>query len=439
MYYKPDNTLAQRREMLVLNGKRLQQALVENVVLQAGGWAPRVDDEGMRAAGNWSNEGYLGPQVLKPGEFGVAELGPGEKIQNYGYDNHSDPNTIFVRLPEGMKSLDGANIQIGMREKWMRVWNKNNLVFRNLTLQHFNGYHMSSAFEVEWFWSGRDNHNWLFDNVQISDNGGQGANVSWIRNATFRNCSFDNNGDHGMALIARDALFEDTTFNNNGWRRTGQGLWFALQNATFRRCTANGNNGFGLRNDHSGHYLNFENCEFNDNRREGGIFFEISQGPITMKNSEIANNKECGMRIISASNVTLDGVRFLYNEGAQIFFEADKRNTHLMFSQLGTNVPLPYPFVKNWTVKNSTFITKGHDSTIYGKTWWGGVPAAYVDWFKNEFQGSNNRYWNTDNPKPFNIASAWDRKDWVYADLKGWQEATGSDVGSVWAAPIKTQ
>jgi hypothetical protein len=186
---------------------------------------------------------------------------------------------------------------------------------------------------VEWFWSGRDNHNWLFDNVQISDNGGQGANVSWIRNATFRNCSFDNNGDHGMALIARDALFEDTTFNNNGWRRTGQGLWFALQNATFRRCTANGNNGFGLRNDHSGHYLNFENCEFNDNRREGGIFFEISQGPITMKNSEIANNKECGMRIISASNVTLDGVRFLYNEGAQIFFEADKRNTHLMFSQ----------------------------------------------------------------------------------------------------------
>jgi hypothetical protein len=89
-------------------------------------------------------------------------------------------------------------------------------------------------------------------------------------------------------------------------------------------------------------------------------------------------------------------------------------------------------------VKNCTFVTKGADSTIYGKIWWGGNPQAYVDWFKNEFTGSNNRYWNADNAKPFNIASAWDRKDWVYADLKGWQEATGSDVGSVWAAPAKT-
>jgi len=435
MYYKPDNTLAQRREMLFLNGRTLKQKLVENIVYKPGGWAPRVDDAGMRAAGNWSNEGYLGPTVLQPGEFGVAELGPGETIQNYGYEKHPDPNTIFLRLPADVVSLDGAKIEVPMRSQWLRLFSKNNLVLRNITVQEFNPYDASSVFEVEWFWSGRDNHDWTLDNVSISDNGGVAANISWVRALTFRNCRFNRNGSTGASFIARDLLCEDTIFSNNGWRNTGHGLWFALQNAMFRRCAANENNDFGFRNDSADHYLTFEKCEFNRNKRSGGIFFEISQGPITLKNCDILDNAECGFRAISAQNVTLDGCRLINNEGAQIFIEADKRNTHLMFSMLGTNVPLDFPYMKNWTVKNSTLVAKGKDGSIYSKVWWGGDPSAYVAWFGHEFHGGNNRYWNPDNPKSFNIAAAWERKDWEWADLAGWQKATGADAGSVWKAP----
>jgi hypothetical protein len=430
MYYKPDNTLAQRREMLFVNGQRLSQKLIENVVYKPGGWTPKVDDEGMRGAGNWSNEGYLGPDVLQPGEFGVAELGPGETIQNFGYNGHNSPNTLFMRLPDGVNTIEGAQIEVSTRDKWLRVWNKNNLVFRNLTVRGFNPYDQGSVFEVEWFWSGRDNHDWLFENVSMSDNGGVAANISWVRALTLRNCQFSGNGSSAMSLIARDVRCEDTRFSNNGWRNVGHGLWFALQNASFVRCEANENNGFGFRNDHSGHYLTFENCQFNRNKREGGIFFEISQGPITLKNCDIRDNVGCGMRAISAQNVTLDGCNLINNEGTQVFIEADKRNTHLMFSMLTTNVPLEYPYMKNWTVKNSTFVAKGPEGSIFSKIWWGGVPQAYTDWFKNEFQGQNNRYWSPDNPKPFNIAQAWDRKDWTWADLKEWQQATGSDEGS---------
>lgn len=434
-YYKPDKTLAQRREILLLNGRPLKQAMVENIAYKPGGWEPRVDDEGMRGKGNWSNEGYLGPGVLKPGEFGVRELGPNERIQNYGFDGGADANTIFLRLPEGMASLEKARIEIGVRPKFLRVLNKNNLAWRNIAVEGFASYWGGTALEVEWFWSGRDNHDWLFERCDFRFNGGVGLRMDWVRAATLRRCTFRGNGDHGMSSISRDSLFEDCDFSNNGTRHQGHGLWFAMQNALFRRCSADGNAGFGFRNDHSGHYLTFEDCRFNNNTRQGGIFFEIAQGPITMRRCEVARNKESGMRIISVNNVSLDSCRFIENEGAQVFIEADKRNTHLLFLQAGTNVPLEYPYMKNWKVENCLFVARGEGSSIWSKIWWGGSPPAYVDWFKNEFSGRGNRYWSPDTPRPFNVSSAWDRKDWVWTDLAGWKAATGSDENSVWGPP----
>jgi hypothetical protein len=442
-YYKQDEAIGQRREILVVNGRRFKQKLVENLVYNKGGWAPRVNDEGMRAEGNWRYEGYVGPQVLEPGEFGVAEMGPGETIAGNGYDGHSDPNTIFLRLPDDVPTLDDATIEVGVRPQWLRVFNKNNLVLRNLVVENHAANWGGAAFEVEWFQSRRDNRNWLIDRCAVRGNGGEGARIHWVRGITVRGSTFADNGDNGMALILRDALMEDCTLTGNGWRggakgmkSGGHGMWFAARNLTARRVTATGNNGFGIRNDHSGEHLTFEQCRFSENLDEGGAYFEIAWGPVTLRDTQIANNAGCGLRVLSTSGLTLERCRVIDNEVAQLYLEADKRNVHLMFDAFGVDYPIPYPYVRRTAVRDSVLATRrGRDSAIYSKIHWGGDPAAYVAWFGNEFTGSGNRYWNPDNDRPFNVASAWERKDWTWVDLTGWREATRSDADSTWATP----
>jgi hypothetical protein len=50
----------------------------------------------------------------------------------------------------------------------------------------------------------------------------------------------------------------------------------------------NGNYGFGLRQDGMGEYAVIERCQFNGNRINGGMMWEITYGPITVRDARSA-------------------------------------------------------------------------------------------------------------------------------------------------------
>jgi hypothetical protein len=142
-YYSPPNILLHRKEIVFINGKRLEPAILENynytdpkgrVYNEVG----LLIEEKPNAEGGYEYIGYAGHDVLKPGQFGVAQLGPGEE----DYDNHEYPNSIFIRLPESMNGLSGASIEVGMAEAALAIQvAKDNLVIRNLVFKHFATYY----------------------------------------------------------------------------------------------------------------------------------------------------------------------------------------------------------------------------------------------------------------------------------------------------------
>jgi hypothetical protein len=408
--------------------------MVENIAYKPGGWEPRVDDEGMRGKGNWSNEGYLGPGVLKPGEFGVRELGPNERIQNYGFDGGADANTIFLRLPEGMASLDKTRIEIGTREKFLRVLNKNNLVWRNIVVEGFASYWGGTALEVEWFWSGRDNHDWLFEGCDFRFNGGVAC--AWTGCAPLR-CGAVRSGATATtgcraSRATRSSKTATSPTTARAMRATACGSpcrtpssAAAAPTATRASASATTTRATTSRLRTAASTATRVRAASSSRSRRGRSPCAAARWRATKSRDAHHQRQQC-----FAGRLPLHRER-----GAQVFIEADKRNTHLLFLQAGTNVPLEYPYMKNWKVENCLFVARGEGSSIWSKIWWGGSPPAYVDWFKNEFSGRGNRYWSPDTPRPFNVSSAWDRKDWVWTDLAGWKAATGSDENSVWGPP----
>lgn len=447
-YYSPPNILLHRREIVFINGERLEPAIIEryNYTDPRGRIYNDVGlliEENPNAEGGYEYLGYAGHEVLEPGQFGVAELGPGEE----NYDGHDHPNSIFIRLPDGMDNLAGADIEIGWAKAALAIQvAKDNLVIRNLVFKHFASY-----YNTHWgpavIWKRPGDHrwgkNWLIEDCDFIDNGGKCLRLNNLDGATVRRLRVLHNGQMGMSWgDSKNGLMQDCDISDNNWRgemvdyvlHTCGGFDVSGNDMTYERITANRNYGFGIRFDVHGTNITMRDCEMKDNKRDGGLFHEIEWGPIDLIRCRIENNVGTGFLMLNAQNVTIDSSSLRNNTESQLtFYNNPNRTTQVSVTD---DTEEPITIVANFTIRNSVVTTTGDSSYLIERKYKVGSHEGYVEMYENEFAGENNQYYNPDNENVFEISTRFFVRE--FTDLDGWKAATGSEDGSVWG-PVSVQ
>lgn len=330
---------------------------------------------------------------------------------------------------------------------------KKNMVLRNLIFDGCQG----PAFEMGQWEPVSSARYLLIENCQFINGSSTGLSVKTVRDATIRNCRFNNNADNGAFLVLRDSSVSDCDFTNNQTGGKGSsdyfgGLCFAGSNVQFARIKCNGNKGRGLRMDHAAQDITFNDCEFNNNIATGsdqglGMQWEIAQGPVTFTNCRINNNQR-GVQLETAQGFTFDGCSFLDNtDGA--FFITWKNRTSLygdpntfanggggtLYRDPGQNWTYQFALdgTRRTTLKNSTVsTTKGASSVLFRKRPEDTGYYDYERWYRDEYVGSNNTFANAANTNVFEIRGNGDSSLWT--DFNGWKTATGTDGDSKWVA-----
>ncbi len=445
-FYSPPNILLHRREIVYVNGKALEPVILENykytdpkgrVFNEVG----ELIEENPNAEGGYEYVGFEGLDALKPGTFGVAELGPGEE----NYDNHEHPNSIFIRLTDNMDELTDAEIEVGMAEAALAIQvAKDNLVIRNLVFKHF-----ATSYNTHWepavIWKRPGDHrwckDWLIEDCDFVDNGGKCLRLNNLDGAVIRRLRVLRNGQMGMSWgDSKNGLMQDCDISDNNWRgemvdyvlHTCGGFDVSGDDMTYERITANRNYGFGIRFDVHGTNIVMRDCEMKDNKSDGGLFHEIEWGPIDLINCRIENNVGTGFLMLNAQNVTIDSSSLRNTTESQwTFYNSPSRTTKVSVTD---DTQEPITIVKNFTMRNSVVTTTGDSSLLIERKYRVGSHEGYVEMYQNEFTGKNNQYYNPDNRNVFEISTRFFVRD--FTDLDGWKSATGSEEESVWGMPV---
>ncbi len=455
-YYSIPHVEMHGRELLAINGMPALKTQLEGYTYVDG--QGRVYDMvgnlvGREAGleGGYTYTGFRGLEHLPPGRFAVNKLGPGDA----DYDGHPYPDSLLLRLPEGVSDINDLKIEVGMVGHLIRLRDKSNVVLRNVTFEHSAAYANGppgAALETNG-WGDWDAPygNWLIENCEFSRNGNEGLTIFWVRGITARNVIVKDNGGRGAFLQhVQNVLAEDWEVTGNN-RMGGEygfvkhsvgGIDWRGQEAIFRRVNCNENIGTGFRGDVVASNLIFEDCQFNRNigteHRDGnGMFHEISFGPILITNCQFVGNEGDGFFMLNVHDVVIENSRFEDNQGAAISMMAQPSRT--------TDADMNAPGVEqqpgaiaitrnlNTVLRDSVLVGRGPEGYLIERTTGAGNPSLYVTWYTESYTGENNTFWNPDTPDVFNITGRWEPR--VFTDLTGWREATGEDGSSLWQAP----
>jgi len=422
--------LGHRREMIFINGQPLTQMMVED-------WS-YTKATGETGQGIWNYNGYLGPQVLTNGTFGVAEQDSGQP----------STNTIFIKPPTGI-NFASAKIEVAMRPQVFSVMRKHNVVLRNLVFEHAtsridaqgdNDPISAVTIGSEWPAGTTTQSRILLEDSEIRYNNANGLGIIWGTNFDIRRTTIHHNGVNGIGggyLV--NSLWEELAVIDNGWR-AAQGGWtnggwtlggikfWCSKGNLFQNVTIKGNGGQGLWFDGNNLDTTIDSVNISENTGSG-IFFEISAGPFRVRNSNISRNQSGGILFNSSRDITVTNSTLAENKQTQILAAIQNggrsRSVPDAFKEPGFQTTI---FQGSVTLINNRITTKGASSTMIKRADGTGHPAAYPAEFLPQFKGSRNIYWNPDNTAVFDVGGRW-------TDLAGWQTATRQDSDSHWQAP----
>ncbi len=459
-YYTTAHIVTHRRELVAVNGKLLRPRILERYtyVDKRG----RVyNDVGLLVAEGkpkgkpgYTYMGFAGVEALEPGQFGVAELGPGDG--RYQGHEHDHPDSLFLRLPEGVDKLEGATVEVGFAPTLLRSRNKWRLVLRNLIFRHaaswYLNYFDTAAVDIGYdpLVSGHvydlklQPKDVVIEDCVFEDNLGTGLKTRALDGFAIRRCTIRNNGCEGFALgHARNGIVEDVEVTGNnrvghlgGLKATphgGGGINLSAMDVLFRNVRSHHNHGAGLRGDVIATNLIFENCDFNYNQKRGH-WHEISWGPILLKNCRLIGNDGMGFFLLNVHDVTLDGCIVADNTGPQFGFNhSDVRESPPSFeASLGGHGGVANQRSTGFVLRNCTVVTRrGADSRMVERI--SASAPLYRQFVREEFRGENNTYWNPDATDVFDVTGAWHNRKFV--GFAAWQAATGSEKTSRWAKP----
>ncbi len=225
---------------------------------------------------------------------------------------------ILLQIAEGQTPAK-LNVDVSVRpandrgdhSKLVRVFKRDNVVFRGLVIRHGRSLSVSAAFQI------LGSSNLLIEDCRVEWNSGRGLAIETTgglqpTNVVIRRTHCDDNGFAGMGGGFHDGLIEDVTTNRNNWRGVMFGAtgWApcgwklsGLDRVVIRRMQSIGNHASGgWFDDH------IENVVLEDfvgmNNLRAGLSVEAVEGPLIVRNAFLAGNS-VGFNLFDSRNVAL--------------------------------------------------------------------------------------------------------------------------------------
>jgi len=355
---------------------------------------------------------------MAPGTFYVDERG----------------GTSYIWPPQGT-NMSAATIEVSTRPQVWSIQNQSSVVTRGLTFQYANPCWANGAVVVQ-----GSSSNILFDTDNFDWNSAEGLQL-WNGTTyyTIRNSVADHNGESGFAAYeVKYGLFQSDISAFNNWRGA-QGAYYGW-NAS----------GFHFTGDHTD---TLENLQTYYNQTQGihydidnenitingfastsdlnvGIFFEVTQGPVTVSGASI-----CAGSAVASSLYTALGMRD--SMGIAI---SNSNFVNALFD-IGIVETPGGTWVTNWeTGQQELLFTENFsltDSILEagsGQDLFAGGLLVSSEWsdFQSTLNSNHNTWWNASNNSAFLVPVP---NTNTAVDFSSWQATTGQDQQSVFQAP----
>jgi hypothetical protein len=327
---------------------------------------------------------------------------------------------VFIRLLPGA-TIESSLVEVATRAVLFDVKGLKNIVLRGITFQHdgsplpgvavaFNGTTNVLVEDCAFVWN-----NW----------GGLGFSVV-SDFAARRNIANHNGGSGTLAWRVKRLSFEDNETSYNNWRGTRGGFngWsvagskhLRVHDGRYVNLRAVGNYSRGLWLDFDNANIVVEKAQLCDNLLDG-IFIEMSQGPVTVKDSLICRSQTAsGILGSSASRVTIENTTLYGNKRAQIRLSGRAESP-------ATNWETKEPMVLKtalWTIKDSVIVADDPKQLLVETVGW----AHFTDSLKSD----KNLWYSPGSGQSFKIDS-------TATAFSHWQSTTNGDIRSIFADPL---
>lgn len=302
--------------------------------------------------------------------------------------------------------------------------------------------------------------NILFEDCSFDWNNGVGLDMS-LKNATFRRCTGNHNGERGMGLGRSEHVsIEECECSENNWRfgeringhdAAGFKAFWDNRDITFRHFRAVNNGTSGIWFDWNNGPITISDSLF-ENNKTAGINYEANPLGLTVTDSVIRRN-DIGIIFYGSSNVTLRGCAIYGNghapdrwgdAGGQILIVADDRvikqgdwAQHYLHEgykpQPGDHVCT----IDTFTIENCIIeCTADKQYLFHASTQNTGFSTkAAVQWCK-AIRSDANTYWQPSSDKGFfsNVMKNTWEDDHTQLTLEQWQQQSKQDAHSTWKA-----
>lgn len=344
----------------------------------------------------------------------------GELSDNTFHINEAN-DTITIKLAS---KLGKKTVEVALRSRILVVGSVQNFVMRGLVFQH-----SASHFSASGIWLD-NSKNVVLENNTFRWHSGGGLGMEHMTNVIMRRNRYMNNGTTGFGASRNlNMLVENEIANKNMWRgRITNWVddWSIAgikhlrgHNVTYRNVQTcnNYSHGFWLDSDHRNVLIDgFKTC----NNASTGMFIEANWGPIGVRNSIIANNRDEGIRGANSKNVKLYR-NILYGNGrSQIAFAGNSNG--ITVSDWRTGKKKVIPAALNWQIEGNIVIAKDPNSYLYQFFY---SEDAFAQ-FQKSLRANQNVFYHRGGGKPFRLL--WGNP----FGLKAWQKKMKSDTASQW-------
>jgi hypothetical protein len=342
--------------------------------------------------------------------------------------------TIYIWPPVGT-NLETATVEVSTRPQAWTIQNQSYLVARGLTFQDANPCWADGAVVVQ-----GSSSNILFDSDNFNWNSAEGLQL-WNGTTyyTVQNSVAEHNGESGFAAYeVKYGLFQSDVSAFNNWRGA-QGAYYGW-NAS----------GFHFTGDHTDTLTNIqtyynqtqgvhydtdnENITINglasNNDLNVGLFFEVTQGPVTVSGASVCAGSTLASTAFTAFGmrdsefITVSGSNFV-NAPFDLGVVETPGGTWVTNWETGQQELL---FTQNFSLTNSV-VEAGSGQELFSV---GTLVNSEWSDFQTSLSSNHNTWWDASNNSAFLVPVPATN---TAVNFSSWQATTGQDQQSVFQAP----
>lgn len=391
-------------------------------------------------------------EALKAGSFFVDEAG----------------DKLWLMPPAG-KSIQDAEVEVGVRHQLAWFRQVNNLVLRNLTFQRaVNGsQHGLGNFAVAIFGNTAEGNfrvptnvsfHLKIENCRFIESNASGITAANYENVSILNCDFSDNGISGTGMSRlRYVEVKGSRFARNNWRIGGYAKFYDWVPAgvKFLQCADmlvedsvfEDNLATGLWFDWQLERINVRNIKASNNAG-AGVYMEASIGPFLITDSEFVGNGKLqnngvnhgGILIAETRNVTVNNCLIADNSHGQVVirsmdrpgvggyfsgerFDGSVKDIALLNNRMiGKTIAPPEDIRASWHTPDlhsgGLIMCSTHTNS-----------PLYEEHFLTTLWASGNSYYHRDVEAVFSTGL---NHGWKRVTLQEWQKKYGLDLDSNW-------